>query len=56
MPLEGRSLAIFIVAIVMMSISAVTVAMRSFVRVTILRAFGWDDSLMVAALVWWPVH
>ncbi|KAJ5582993.1 hypothetical protein N7535_001613 [Penicillium sp. DV-2018c] len=49
MPLEGRGLGIFIVSIVMLSISTVTVAMRSFVRVTILRAFGWDDSLMVAA-------
>ncbi|KAJ5835504.1 hypothetical protein N7447_001530 [Penicillium robsamsonii] len=51
MPLVGRSLAIFIVSIVMMFISIVTVALRSFVRVNILRAFGWDDALMVAALI-----
>ncbi|KAJ5513613.1 hypothetical protein N7463_003165 [Penicillium fimorum] len=51
MPLVGRSLSIFIVSIVMMSISIVTVALRSFVRLNILRAFGWDDALMVAALI-----
>ncbi|KAJ5960944.1 uncharacterized protein N7479_008094 [Penicillium vulpinum] len=51
MPLEGRSLAIFIVSIVMMSISIITVSLRSFVRLNILRAFGWDDALMVAALI-----
>ncbi|KAJ6188251.1 hypothetical protein N7519_003159 [Penicillium mononematosum] len=51
MPIVGRSLAIFMVSIVMMSISIVTVALRSFVRLNILRAFGWDDALMVAALI-----
>ncbi|CAI7656851.1 unnamed protein product [Penicillium glandicola] len=50
MPMVGRSLAIFVVSIVMMSISIVTVSLRSFVRLNILRAFGWDDALMVAAL------
>ncbi|OQE46764.1 hypothetical protein PENCOP_c001G00809 [Penicillium coprophilum] len=51
MPLVGRSLAIFIVAIVMMSISIVTVLLRTFVRLNIIHAFGWDDALMVAALI-----
>jgi hypothetical protein len=51
MPLVGRSLAIFTVSVVMMSIAIVTVSLRSFVRLNILRAFGWDDILMVAALV-----
>ncbi|KAJ5773906.1 hypothetical protein N7457_008802 [Penicillium paradoxum] len=50
MPLEGHSLAIFVVCIVMMSISTLTVLLRCFVRVNILHAFGWDDILMVAAL------
>ncbi|KAJ5776623.1 uncharacterized protein N7511_001634 [Penicillium nucicola] len=50
MPLVGRSLAIFVVSIVMMSISVLVVSLRSFVRLRIVRAFGWDDGLMVAAL------
>jgi hypothetical protein len=55
MPLEGRSLAIFIVSIVMMSLSVITVSLRTFVRLNIIRAFGWDDALMVAALVQCPL-
>ena len=51
MPLEGRSLAIFTASIVMMSLSLVTVSLRAFVRLNVVRAFGWDDALMVAALV-----
>ncbi|CAG7916090.1 unnamed protein product [Penicillium olsonii] len=50
MTLEGRSLAIFIVSIVMMSLSIVTVSLRTFVRLSVVRAFGWDDALMIAAL------
>jgi hypothetical protein len=55
MPLEGRSLAIFTVSIVMMSLSIATVSLRTFVRLNIVRAFGWDDALMVAALVQCPI-
>lgn len=51
MYLVGPSLAIFIVSIVMMILSILTVSMRTFVRLHIVRAFGWDDSLMLAALV-----
>ncbi|KAJ6073195.1 hypothetical protein N7467_011280 [Penicillium canescens] len=50
MPLVDRSLAIFLVSIIMMSISVIAVSLRSFVRLNIVRAFGWDDGLMVAAL------
>ncbi|KAJ5216651.1 uncharacterized protein N7498_003058 [Penicillium cinerascens] len=50
MPLAGPSLAIFIISIVMMIISIVTVSMRTFVRLYLVRAFGWDDVLMLAAL------
>lgn len=50
-PLGGPSLAIFIVSIVMMSLSIVAVSLRTFVRLYIVRAFGWDDALMLAALV-----
>jgi hypothetical protein len=51
MPLVDRSLAIFLVSIIIMSISVIAVSLRSFVRLSIVRAFGWDDGLMVAALV-----
>lgn len=51
MPLEGRGLAIFVTSLVLMIISIVTVSLRCFVRSVIVRAFGWDDILMLAALV-----
>lgn len=51
MPLVGHSLAIFICAAVMMSVSIMAVALRTFVRIYTVRAFGWDDALMVIALV-----
>jgi hypothetical protein len=54
MPLEGPSLAIFVVSVAMMALSAVTVLLRTFVRLYILRAFGCDDVLMLAALVGYP--
>ncbi|KAE8382472.1 hypothetical protein BDV26DRAFT_253560 [Aspergillus bertholletiae] len=50
MPLGGRSLAIFTVAVVMMCLSVLAVLLRVFVRSYLVRAFGWDDTLMVAAL------
>jgi hypothetical protein len=51
MPLVDRSLAIFVVSVVMMIISIVTVSLRAFVRVYLVRGFGWDDALMIASLV-----
>lgn len=51
MPLAGPSLAILVVSLVMMALSIVSVLLRMFVRIYIVRAFGWDDGLMVAALV-----
>lgn len=56
MPLVGPSLAIFIVSMVMMILSVVAVSLRTFVRLYIVRAFGWDDILMLAALVRCPLH
>ncbi|KAF9894161.1 hypothetical protein FE257_009134 [Aspergillus nanangensis] len=50
LPLEGRSRAIFIVSVVMLAISCVAVLLRSFVRLYLVRAFGWDDALMVVAM------
>lgn len=51
LPLVGHSLAIFIVSAVTVGLAIIAVALRCFVRLYILRAFGWDDALMVAALV-----
>lgn len=39
------------VSVVVMVISLVTVSFRCFVRWRILKAFGWDDTLMVLAMV-----
>ncbi|PYI10933.1 hypothetical protein BO78DRAFT_426025 [Aspergillus sclerotiicarbonarius CBS 121057] len=50
MPLEGHSLAIFVVSVVMMCVATIAVALRVFVRVYLVRAFGWDDGLMLVAL------
>ncbi|PYI03553.1 pectinesterase precursor [Aspergillus sclerotiicarbonarius CBS 121057] len=50
MPLVGHSLAIFICAAVMMGVSIMAVALRTFVRLYTVHAFGWDDALMVIAL------
>lgn len=54
MPLVGPSLAILVVSLVMMALSIVSVLLRLLVRIHIVRAFGWDDGLMVAALVGYP--
>lgn len=51
MPLEGRGLAIFVMSAIFMFITIVTVSLRCFVRSFIVRAFGWDDVLMLVALV-----
>ncbi|GKZ31064.1 hypothetical protein AbraIFM66950_011123 [Aspergillus brasiliensis] len=51
MPLEGRSETLVAVSVVVMVISLVTVCFRCFVRWRIVKAFGWDDTLMVFAMV-----
>ncbi|KAL4987447.1 hypothetical protein BDW68DRAFT_197426 [Aspergillus falconensis] len=50
LPLVGHSLAIFVVAAVMVGVSIIAVFLRCFVRVYLVRAFGWDDALMLIAL------
>ncbi|KAL4736301.1 hypothetical protein BDV11DRAFT_194077 [Aspergillus similis] len=49
-PLEGRSLSIFVVTLVFLILSFISVALRCFVRLRLVRAFGWDDSLMLLAM------
>ena len=50
-PLTSRGMAIFTIAVVMLVLAVIAVALRCFVRIHILRAFGWDDGLMIAAMV-----
>ncbi|KAJ5886946.1 uncharacterized protein N7473_009620 [Penicillium subrubescens] len=49
-PLEGRSKAIFIVTTIFLGISFIAVCLRCFVRLKLVKAFGWDDALMVFAM------
>lgn len=51
LPLSGRSETIFIVTTIFLCISFIAVCLRCFVRIKIVRAFGWDDALMVFAMV-----
>lgn len=48
---SGRSEVITIVTAVFFAISLTTVLLRCFVRLRVVRAFGWDDTLMVIAMV-----
>ncbi|CAG8944418.1 unnamed protein product [Penicillium salamii] len=47
---DSRSKAILIVASVFLGISLLSVILRCFVRTRIVRAFGWDDGVMVLAM------
>ncbi|KAJ5288950.1 hypothetical protein N7478_001980 [Penicillium angulare] len=51
LPLHDRSLSIFVVTVVFLGISFIAVCLRCFVRLKIVKAFGWDDGLMVCALL-----
>ena len=48
-------MAIKVVAGLFMSIAAVTVILRCYVRGFLVKAFGWDDGAMVMAMVNGPV-
>ncbi|ESZ93441.1 hypothetical protein SBOR_6183 [Sclerotinia borealis F-4128] len=50
LPLEGFPLIIFVVSIVCFSISAITVALRTYVRIHE-KVFGWDDKLILLGLI-----
>ncbi|KAJ6112199.1 hypothetical protein N7523_008260 [Penicillium sp. IBT 18751x] len=51
LPLEGRSETIFIVTTIFLGISFIAVCLRCFVRIKLVKAFGWDDALMVFAML-----
>jgi hypothetical protein len=48
---DSHGKAISTVTAVFLAISAVSVCLRCFVRLHLVRAFGWDDSSMLLAMV-----
>jgi hypothetical protein len=48
---DSRSNAILIVTAVFLGISLGSVILRCFVRTRVVRAFGWDDIIMLLAMV-----
>ncbi|CAG8191602.1 unnamed protein product [Penicillium olsonii] len=50
---DSRSKAILIVTSVFLGISLLSVILRCVVRTRIVRAFGWDDGVMLLAMCWW---
>lgn len=48
---DDRSLSVKAVAASFMSVACVTVILRCYVRLRIVRSFGWDDTMMVLAMV-----
>lgn len=48
---DSRNMAIKVVAGLFMSIAAVAVILRCYVRGFLVKAFGWDDGAMVMAMV-----
>jgi hypothetical protein len=51
LPLAGRSLSVFVVTAIFLGLSFIAVCLRCFVRIKLVKAFGWDDGLMVFAMV-----
>ncbi|GFG18966.1 hypothetical protein IFM5058_09558 [Aspergillus udagawae] len=51
MALNGRSRALFAVTLLFLCLSFTAVALRCFVRLRLVKAFGWDDGLMVLAML-----
>ncbi|KAJ5561327.1 hypothetical protein N7535_004206 [Penicillium sp. DV-2018c] len=51
MELEGRSESIFVVTTIFLGLSFIAVVLRCFVRLHLVKAFGWDDGLMVCAMM-----
>lgn len=48
---DDRSLTVKAVAASFMSVASVTVILRCYVRLCIVKGFGWDDAMMVIAMV-----
>ncbi|PKX95188.1 putative integral membrane protein [Aspergillus novofumigatus IBT 16806] len=50
---DDRSLEVKVVAAVFVAIASVTVMLRCYVRLFVVKAFGWDDGAMVIAMLWY---
>lgn len=48
---DDRSLSVKAVAASFMSVACVTVILRCYVRLRVVKSFGWDDAAMVLAMV-----
>lgn len=48
---SGHSQTILVVSAFLLAVSVLSVGLRCFVRTYVLYAFGWDDGLMVIAMV-----
>ncbi|EYE93364.1 putative integral membrane protein, partial [Aspergillus ruber CBS 135680] len=53
--MTDRNLEVKAVAATFMSVAAVTVILRCYVRLRIVKAFGWDDGAMVIAMVFYAL-
>jgi hypothetical protein len=51
---DSRNQAILIVTAVFFGLSLLSVILRCFVRTHIIRVWGWDDRIMVLAMVSYP--
>lgn len=48
---DGKSETILVTTAIFVSISFIAVCLRCFVRLRIMKVFGWDDGFMVLAMV-----
>ncbi|BCR90151.1 putative integral membrane protein [Aspergillus chevalieri] len=53
--MTDRNLEVKAVAATFMSVAAVTVILRCYVRLRIVKAFGWDDGAMVVAMIFYAL-
>lgn len=50
---DDRSVEVKGVAAAFMSVACVTVMLRCYVRVVVVKGFGWDDGAMVVAMIFY---
>lgn len=48
----NRNAAVRAIPAVFLAVTSITVLLRCYVRLRLVKAFGWDDGLMVLAMVW----
>ncbi|PYH92397.1 hypothetical protein BO71DRAFT_442471 [Aspergillus ellipticus CBS 707.79] len=52
---EDRSMEVRAIAAVFLSLAAVTTVLRCYVRLAIVKAFGWDDGIMVVSMLFYAM-